>query len=99
MGKLMGRLAALTILLQLGVISWMLSRFVTADAIAMGVGLLFGVMAGIPTTLLLLMSERNKRTPVPPPVRLYQIVSTDTGEIAPYIMKELPTSKEEIVHG
>ena len=55
----MKRFLALCILVFVGVATWIIGSKLSADAIGMGVGVLFGVMAGIPTALLLLASNRR----------------------------------------
>ena len=63
------RLAALAVLMFVGVATWIIGSRLSADAIGMGVGIVFGVLAGIPTALLLLASQRrsNDVQPGPPP--------------------------------
>ena len=67
----MKRFLALCILVFVGVATWIIGSKLSADAIGMGVGVLFGVMAGIPTALLLLASNRRvdtkRRYDAPPP--------------------------------
>ena len=55
----MKRFFALAVLVFVGVAAWQIGSKLSADAIGMGVGVLFGVMAGIPTALLLLASNRR----------------------------------------
>ena len=55
----MKRTIATGILVIVGVLAWQIGSKLSADAIGMGVGVLFGVMAGIPTALLLLASNRR----------------------------------------
>ena len=55
----MKRFLALCILVFVGVATWIIGSKLSADAIGMGVGVAFGVMAGIPTALLLLASNRR----------------------------------------
>ncbi|MEZ4581552.1 MAG: hypothetical protein R3A10_07930 [Caldilineaceae bacterium] len=57
----MKRFLALCILVFVGVATWIIGSKLSADAIGMGVGVLFGVMAGIPTALLLLASNRRRQ--------------------------------------
>ncbi|MCB9161622.1 MAG: hypothetical protein H6644_17570 [Caldilineaceae bacterium] len=49
------------ILVIVGVLAWQIGSKLSADAIGMGVGVLFGVMAGIPTALLLMAHNRVGR--------------------------------------
>jgi hypothetical protein len=57
----MKQLAVVTVLLVGGVLAWLLGSRLSADALGMAVGLLFGVVAGIPTALLVLASGRRRR--------------------------------------
>ena len=50
-------------MLAVGLILWGIGSKLNSDAIAMGIGVLFGVMAGIPTALILVLS-RNRRDDV-----------------------------------
>lgn len=56
----MKRFLALLVLVCAGVATWQVGEKLSPDAIGMGVGVLFGVMAGIPTALLLLASNRRR---------------------------------------
>lgn len=56
----MKRFLALAILVFIGVATWQIGSKLSADALGMGVGILFGIMAGIPTALLLLASNRHR---------------------------------------
>lgn len=55
----MKRFVALALLVFVGVATWRLGSRLSSDAVGMGVGILFGVMAGLPTALLVLASERR----------------------------------------
>ena len=73
----MKRFLALVVLVIVGVGAWQVGAKLSADAIGMGVGVVFGVLAGIPTALLLLASNRRNdaaRTDydAPPPPRYQQ---------------------------
>ncbi len=57
----MKQLAVLTILLVGGLLAWLFGSRLSADALGMAVGLLFGVLAGIPTALLVLASGRRRQ--------------------------------------
>lgn len=57
----MKRFLALAVLVFIGVATWQIGSRLSADAIGMGVGVMFGVMAGIPTALLLLASNRRRQ--------------------------------------
>jgi len=48
------------ILVFVGTAGWRIGNNLSSDAISMAVGIFFGVLAGIPTALLLLASERYK---------------------------------------
>lgn len=44
-----------------GFLAWFMASRLSSDALGMAVGLLFGVLAGIPTALLVLASGRQRR--------------------------------------
>lgn len=52
------------------------------DAVAMAIGVLFGILAGIPTMLLMLTTERRQAPQMPTGPR-YQVI---TGDGAPYVL-------------
>ena len=56
----MKRFLALVVLVIVGVGAWQVGAKLSADAIGMGVGVVFGVLAGIPTALLLLAGNRRR---------------------------------------
>lgn len=56
----MKRLFFLILLIFVGVTAWRISERLSADAIGMGLGVLFGVLAGIPVALLVLASARRR---------------------------------------
>lgn len=82
------RFIALAILVFIGVATYFIGSRLSADAIGMGVGVIFGVMAGIPTALLLVVSERNRHAqyqqqpppPTPPPVVVFASPGTSHPE-------------------
>lgn len=47
-------------LIFVGVVGWRIGGQLSSDALGMAVGILFGVMAGIPTALILLASQRRE---------------------------------------
>ena len=57
----MKQLAVVTALMIGGILAWLFASRLSADALGMAVGLLFGVLAGIPTALLVLASGRRRR--------------------------------------
>ena len=57
----MKQLAVVTALMIAGVLAWLFASRLSADALGMAVGLLFGVLAGVPTALLVLASSRRRR--------------------------------------
>ena len=57
----MKQLAVVVGLCVFGLLAWLLGSRLSSDALGMAVGLLFGVLAGIPTALLVLASGRNRR--------------------------------------
>jgi hypothetical protein len=44
-----------------GALTWRLGTSLSSDALGMAVGVVFGVLAGIPTALLVMASERRRR--------------------------------------
>lgn len=58
---LMKRLAMLCLLVVLGVVTWVVGTRISEDALAMAVGVCFGVMASIPTSLLIVAAARRER--------------------------------------
>lgn len=59
-------------LIFLGAAGWQIGGRLSPDAIGMGVGVLFGVMAGLPTALLVLAGNRRHEAPTPMPPALTQ---------------------------
>ena len=57
----MKQLAVVTALMIAGVLAWLFASRLSADALGMAVGLLFGVLAGVPTALLVLASSRCRQ--------------------------------------
>jgi hypothetical protein len=58
----MKQLALLTLLIVGGLLAWLFGSRLSADALGMAVGLVFGVLAGVPAALLVLAA--NRRRPV-----------------------------------
>ncbi len=56
----MKRLIGLMALLFGGIVAWRILDNLSSDAIGMGIGVIFGVMAGIPMVLLLLAADRRR---------------------------------------
>ena len=56
----MKKLLILTCLLFVAIVAWRISERLSADAIGMALGVMFGVLAGIPTALLVLASARRR---------------------------------------
>jgi hypothetical protein len=56
----MKRLMMLSVLLFVGVAAWRIGERLSADAIGMALGVLFGVLAGLPVALLVLASNRRR---------------------------------------
>ena len=46
-------------LIFVGMLTWQIGARLSTDAVGMGVGLVFGVLAGIPTALLVLATDRR----------------------------------------
>lgn len=57
----MKQLAVVVGLCVFGLLAWLLGSRLSSDALGMAVGLLFGILAGIPTALLVLASHRDRR--------------------------------------
>lgn len=57
----MKQLTVITALMIGGLLAWLLASRLSADALGMGVGLMFGVLAGVPTALLVLASGRRRQ--------------------------------------
>lgn len=55
----MKQLAVLTLLLICGLLAWLFASRLSADALGMAVGLIFGVLAGVPSALLVLAANRR----------------------------------------
>lgn len=55
----MKQLAVLTLLLIAGLLAWLFGSRLSADALGMAVGLIFGVLAGVPAALLVLAANRR----------------------------------------
>jgi len=58
---MMKRFLLLSLLTFIAVIAWRIGERMSPDAISMGLGVLLGVLAGVPTALLLLVSNRGRR--------------------------------------
>jgi len=58
----MKKILLLSLLTFIAVIAWRMGERMSSDAISMGLGVLLGVLAGVPTALLLLISNRGRRT-------------------------------------
>lgn len=56
----MKKLVVLSGLLLIGVIGWRIGENLSSDAVSMAVGIFFGILAGIPTALLVLASDRRR---------------------------------------
>ncbi len=61
----------LVALVFVGVLAWRLSDTISRDAVVMGIGFLFGALAGVPAALLVVASQR-RREPDAPPMPYYQ---------------------------
>ena len=64
--KHFSRIIVVVILVGVGVLGWKLGERLSSDSIAMALGLLFGVLAGLPTALLVLASDRRRCNEQPP---------------------------------
>lgn len=57
----MKQLSVITALMIGGILAWLFASRLSADALGMAVGLLFGVLAGIPTALLVIASNHRRQ--------------------------------------
>jgi hypothetical protein len=53
------------------VVGWKVADKLSTDALSMGIGVVFGVLAGVPTALMVLAASRRKE-PAERPVQQYQ---------------------------
>lgn len=69
----------LIVLVFAGIVAWRIGERLSSDAISMGLGLLFGILAGVPTALLVMLGGRRSEPqplpkadykPVPPTIIL-----------------------------
>jgi hypothetical protein len=58
--NIMKKFLLLSLLTFIAVIAWRIGERMSSDAISMGLGVLLGVLAGVPTALLLLISNRGR---------------------------------------
>jgi hypothetical protein len=56
----MKKMIGLIILIFVGTAGWRIGNNLSSEAISMAVGIFFGVLAGIPTALLVLAADRHK---------------------------------------
>jgi hypothetical protein len=56
----MRRMLGLAALVFVGVLAWRVGGMLSTDAIGMAVGMMFGVLAGIPAALLVLATDRRR---------------------------------------
>ena len=61
-GVTVTRLLILGVLALVGVGAWQIGNRLSTDAVGMGIGLVFGVLAGLPAALLVLATGRHART-------------------------------------
>lgn len=54
-------LFGVTAIVVAGVLTWQIGARLSTDAVGMGVGLIFGVLAGVPAMLLILATDRRGR--------------------------------------
>ncbi len=50
----------LAVLVFVGVVAWRIGERLSSDAISMGLGVLFGVLAGVPTAILVMAGSRRR---------------------------------------
>ena len=56
----MKKFLALCVMVAIGVLAWKVGEKLSADSIGMAIGILFGIMAGIPTALMMMASDRRR---------------------------------------
>ena len=56
----MKQIIVVTVLSLGGILAWQLSYRLSSDALAMAIGIVFGLLAGVPTLLLILSSQRRQ---------------------------------------
>lgn len=66
------------------VVGWNIGGALSADGLGMALGILFGIMAGIPSTLILLESQRreHERSQQPRQVSNYYTINATPQQIA-----------------
>ena len=62
----MKRFIGLLLLIIIGTVGWRVGETLSSDAVAMAVGILLDVMAGIPTVLMVLAADRREQQYRPP---------------------------------
>jgi hypothetical protein len=58
----MTRIIGLMALVFVGMVGWRIVDSMSSDALSMGIGVLFGVLAGVPAALLVLAAERRRES-------------------------------------
>lgn len=78
------RFALLAVLVFVGVASWQMMAALSSDALGMAVGLVFGMLAGIPTALLVLATgkRQERRMPSGPGYEHQQPYQSGRGALA-----------------
>ena len=61
----MRKFFGLAVLIFVGTVAWRVGNALSPDALAMAVGVLFGVMAGVPTALLVMAGGRQREAAEP----------------------------------
>lgn len=92
----MGRAMGLGAMVLVGAIGWRVAGSLGSDALGMAVGVLFGILAGIPTALLMLAAN-NRRHPetLPPPAPQVTIINHYHATPAqPQLAAPAPTAAE-----
>lgn len=57
----MKRLVVLVLFVFVAIAAWQIGSRLSADAVGLATGVVFGVLAGLPTAILVLASSRNRR--------------------------------------
>lgn len=72
----MKHVMGLAVVIFIGILAWRIGGTLSSDALSMAVGVLFGVLAGIPTALLVATGYRSRddqlhpHTPSEPPINV-----------------------------
>ena len=89
----MGRVIGLVALVIVGGIGWRVAGSLGSDSLGMAVGVLFGILAGIPTALLMLAaSRRHPEAATPPPPQVTIVNHYHAAPETPQLAAPAPTA-------